>query len=125
MLRLNIISPFFEFQSMTYSNTTNVKVKPKTSWHRLTSVTDSNTTNVKVKLNSKSITAIYFFIQIQPMLRLNCIAPTCVYTAMSNSNTTNVKVKLSRHISLHNLYRYSNTTNVKVKQQKISLEDLQ
>ena len=88
-----------------YSNTTNVKVKPKCDNCGQVFKQNSNTTNVKVKRyilgEPKSNSGI---IQIQPMLRLNAENIKNKIHQCNHSNTTNVKVKLrdisGNHVAL-------------------------
>ena len=57
-----------------------------------------------------------WFIQIQPMLRLNQTGKPRKWKEHKHSNTTNVKVKRLLRLLKPMFPAHSNTTNVKVKQ---------
>ena len=74
---------------------------------------------LRLNLQRKAKYAVSFFIQIQPMLRLNASGNQHLKNFLRDSNTTNVKVKLAIVFKKMQEVDNSNTTNVKVKPKQI------
>ena len=82
--------------------------------------TNSNTTNVKVKRErAQSGEAVYIFIQIQPMLRLNYIGGDKIFARGYIQIQPMLRLNTSYPRTLRKRATHSNTTNVKVKLAKI------